>query len=69
MDSSKSALECYKELYNAILNGRWKSSEYNECIYYCRAEEGRIAVLVTYVDDIVVARTTKRKCKGCLIAY
>ena len=50
----KSALERYKELRNAIRDGGWKSSEYDEFMYYCRAENGRIAVLVTYVDDILL---------------
>ena len=41
---------------NAIFNGGWKSSEYeyDECTYYCRTEDGRIAVHVTYVDDILL---------------
>ena len=41
---------------NAIFNGGWKSSEYeyDECTHYCRAEDGRIAVHVTYVDDILL---------------
>ena len=38
---------------NAIFNGGWKSSEYNASMYYCRAKDGRIAVLVTYVDNIL----------------
>ena len=50
----RSELEWYKELRNAILNGGWKSSEYGECMYYCRTEDGRIDVLVTYVDDILL---------------
>ena len=46
-------MEWYKELRNAILNDGWKSSEYNASMYYCRAKDGRIAVLVTYVDNIL----------------
>ena len=50
----QSALEWYKELRDAILDGGWKNSKYDECMYYHRAEDGRIAVLVTYVDDILL---------------
>lgn len=51
----QSTLEWHKELRNAILSNGWKSSEYDICMYYCPAEDGRIAVLVTFVGDILHA--------------
>ena len=44
--------------------GRWKSSEHDECMYCCRAEDGRIAVLVTYVDDILLAGDYEEEVQG-----
>lgn len=32
------------------------SSENDEFMYYCHTEDGRIAVLVAYVDDIILLR-------------
>ncbi|CAN0505243.1 unnamed protein product, partial [Discosporangium mesarthrocarpum] len=47
----QSALEWYKELRRAILEAGWSSSRYDECLYYRRSEDGRIATMLTYVDD------------------
>ena len=45
---------CIRDRRDAILDGGWKNSKYDECMYYHRAEDGRIAVRVTYVDDILL---------------
>lgn len=63
------ALEWDKELRNAIFNGRWKSSAYDEYIYYCLAEDGRIVVLLTYVVDIFLAVDYRVECKGWLTTF
>ncbi|CAN0511271.1 unnamed protein product, partial [Discosporangium mesarthrocarpum] len=47
----QSALEWYKELRRAILEAGWSSSRYDECLYLRRSEDGRIATMLTYVDD------------------
>ena len=60
----QSALELYKELRNYVLNRELKISESDECLYYCRAEDGRIAVLVTFVDDIHLKRDHEEEIRG-----
>ena len=60
----QSALEWYKKLRNAILNGGRRSSEYDECMYYCLAEDGRIAGLVTYVDGILLTEDYEEEVQG-----
>ena len=37
-----------------MVKGRWKNSEYDEGMYYRRAEDGRIAAQVTQVDGILL---------------
>ena len=62
----QSALKWWKDLRTVILNGGWKSSEYDEFRYYCRAEDGRIAVLVTYVDDILLTGDYEEEVQGMI---
>ncbi|MGH0052594.1 MAG: reverse transcriptase domain-containing protein, partial [Sphaerochaetaceae bacterium] len=50
----QSALEWYRELKDSILEAGWESSKNDECLYTCRKNEGKIAVLVTYVDDVLL---------------
>ncbi|CAM9832855.1 unnamed protein product [Sphacelaria rigidula] len=49
----QSAVQWFKELRSTILAEDWHSSHYDECLYYCQAEDGRVAILVTYVDDLL----------------
>lgn len=51
----KMVSEWCKELCSAIFNGWWKSSKYDECMFYCNIENGRYTILVTYVDGILFA--------------
>ena len=48
------AWKWYKKWCNYLLSGRWKGSEYDECMLYLHAEKQRIAVFVKYVDDILL---------------
>ncbi|CAM9948208.1 unnamed protein product [Choristocarpus tenellus] len=47
-------MEWYKELKGTILAGGWSVSDFDACIYVKRSEDGRIAVLFHYVDDILL---------------
>lgn len=57
----QSALEWYDELRNVIFNHGRKSSGYDECMYCCHVEDRRIVVLVTFVDDILLAGDYERE--------
>ena len=50
----QSAMEWWRELRKSILDAGWESSVHDECLYHRRGNDGRIAVLTTYVDDIVI---------------
>ncbi|CAN0444681.1 unnamed protein product [Discosporangium mesarthrocarpum] len=64
----QSAMEWYKELRGTILAEGWGSSAYDECLYYRESNDGRIAILTSYVDDTLftgdfteeIARMRKR---------
>ncbi|CAM9929437.1 unnamed protein product [Choristocarpus tenellus] len=45
-------MEWYKELKGIILAKGWSVSDFDACLYVKRSEDGRIAVLFHYVDDI-----------------
>ncbi|CAM9750944.1 unnamed protein product [Sphacelaria rigidula] len=49
----QSAVQWFKELRSTIPAEDWHSSHYDECLYYCQAQGGRVAILVTYVDDLL----------------
>ncbi|CAM9957270.1 unnamed protein product [Choristocarpus tenellus] len=44
-------MEWYNELGGTILAEGWTSSQHDECLYFKKSEDGRIAILTTYVDD------------------
>ncbi|CAM9408667.1 unnamed protein product [Choristocarpus tenellus] len=48
----QSAMEWYKELKGTILAEGWSVSEFDACLYVKWSEDGRVAVLLLYVDDI-----------------
>ncbi|CAM9822090.1 unnamed protein product, partial [Choristocarpus tenellus] len=48
----QSAMEWYKELKVTILAEGWRVTDFEACLYVKRSEDGRIAVLFHYVDDI-----------------
>ncbi|CAM9190676.1 unnamed protein product [Discosporangium mesarthrocarpum] len=48
---TQSALEWYKELRGAILEVGWSSSHHDERLCYRRSDDGRIGIMMTYVDD------------------
>ncbi|CAM9605844.1 unnamed protein product [Choristocarpus tenellus] len=48
----QSAMEWYKELKGTILAEGWSASDFDACLYVKRSEDGRIAFLCHYVDDI-----------------
>ena len=50
----QSAMEWWKELRKSIVEAGWVSSAHDECLYYRRGGDGRIAVLTTYVDDLLL---------------
>ena len=50
----QSAMEWYRELRRTILNRNWESSKYDECLYYCRADDGQMTILTAYVDDVLI---------------
>lgn len=53
------------EWYTTILSGRWKRREDGEYMYYyCHAENGEIAVLMTYVDHIILGRDYEEETQG-----
>ncbi|CAM9654752.1 unnamed protein product [Choristocarpus tenellus] len=46
------AMEWYKELKGTILAEGWSVSDFDACLYVKRSEDGRVAVLFHYMDDI-----------------
>lgn len=50
----QSAMESWKELRRRIGDARWKTSEYDECLYYCCGSDGEISILTTYVNNILL---------------
>ncbi|CAN0024168.1 unnamed protein product, partial [Choristocarpus tenellus] len=50
----QSAMEWYRELKGTILDERWSVSHLDACLYVMRSEDGTIAVLFQYVDDIAL---------------
>ncbi|CAN0057530.1 unnamed protein product [Choristocarpus tenellus] len=45
-------MEWYHKLRSTIISEGWTSSQHDECLYYFKkSEDGRIAILTTYVDD------------------
>ncbi|CAM9949254.1 unnamed protein product [Choristocarpus tenellus] len=46
------AMEWYKELKGTILAEGWSVGDFDACLYAKRSQDGRIAVLFYYVDDI-----------------
>ncbi len=50
----QSALQWYEELRTTITTVEgWQPSQYDDCLYYKVSKDGKIAILVTYVDDLV----------------
>ncbi|CAM9301783.1 unnamed protein product, partial [Sphacelaria rigidula] len=49
----QSAVQWLKELRSTILAEDCHSSHYDERLYYRQAEDGRVATLVAYVDDLL----------------
>jgi len=49
----QSALQWYEELRNTIIAEGWRPSQYDDCLYYNISNSGEIAILLTYVDDLV----------------
>ena len=50
----QSALQWYDELRNTIIAvEEWQPSKYDDCLYYKVSDDGKIAILVTYVDDLI----------------
>ena len=50
----QSALQWYDELRNTIIAvEKWQPSKYDDCLYYKVSDDGEIAILVTYVDDLI----------------
>ncbi|CAM9479672.1 unnamed protein product [Choristocarpus tenellus] len=47
----QSAMEWYHKLRSTIISEGWTSSQHDECLYFKKSEDGRIAILTTYVDD------------------
>ncbi|CAM9635846.1 unnamed protein product, partial [Choristocarpus tenellus] len=47
----QSAMEWYHELRKIILAEGWTRSQHDECLYFKKSEDGRIAILTTYMDD------------------
>ncbi|CAM9797825.1 unnamed protein product, partial [Choristocarpus tenellus] len=45
-------MESCKELKETILAEGWVVSDFDACLYVKRSEDGRMAVLFHYVDDI-----------------
>lgn len=45
-------MERFKALTRTTTVEIWSSSDYDERLYHCHAEGGRVAVVITYVDDI-----------------
>ncbi|CAM9628884.1 unnamed protein product, partial [Choristocarpus tenellus] len=50
----QSAMEWYKELKGTILAEGWSVSDFDACLYVKRSEDGRVAVLFHYMDDITL---------------
>ncbi|CAM9216046.1 unnamed protein product, partial [Choristocarpus tenellus] len=44
-------MEWYHKLRITIISEGWTSSQHDECLYFKKSEDGRIAILTTYVDD------------------
>ncbi|CAM9800780.1 unnamed protein product [Choristocarpus tenellus] len=55
----QSAMEWFHELRGTILTEGWTSSQHNECLYFKKSEDGRIAILTTYVDDTATGDFTE----------
>ena len=50
----QSALQWYDELRNTITTAeKWQPVKYDDCLYYKVSDNGEIAILVTYVDDLI----------------
>ncbi|CAM9391575.1 unnamed protein product [Choristocarpus tenellus] len=47
-------MEWYHELCNTILAEVWTRSQHDECLYFKKSEDGRIAILTTYVEDTAI---------------
>ncbi|CAN0014232.1 unnamed protein product [Choristocarpus tenellus] len=47
-------MEWYKELKGTILAEGWSVSDFDACLYVKRSEDGTVAVLFLYVDDITL---------------
>ncbi|CAN0021022.1 unnamed protein product, partial [Choristocarpus tenellus] len=45
-------MEWYKELKRTNLSEGWSVSDFDACLYVKRSEDGRVAVLFHYMDDI-----------------
>ena len=50
----QSAIKCYNKLRRTVPDEKWTSSGNGECLYYRRGDNGRTAVLTTFVDDIII---------------
>ncbi|CAM9966304.1 unnamed protein product [Choristocarpus tenellus] len=44
-------MEWHHKLRSTIISEGWTSSQHDECLYFKKSEDGRIAILTTYVDD------------------
>jgi Reverse transcriptase (RNA-dependent DNA polymerase) len=50
----QSALQWFEELRNTIIvDEGWTCSQYDDCLYYKINTDGKIAILMTYVDDLI----------------
>ena len=50
----QSALQWFDELRNTIIvDEGWTCSQYDDCLYYKINTDGKIAILMTYVDDLI----------------
>ncbi|CAM9246814.1 unnamed protein product [Choristocarpus tenellus] len=44
-------MEWYHKLRSTIISEGWTSSQHDKCLCFKKSEDGRIAILTTYVDD------------------
>lgn len=47
-------MEWCNDFRKTIVDGSWTNSGYDERIFDCRPDDGRIVVLTTYVDENIL---------------
>lgn len=57
----QNAMELWKEFRKNIVDAKWESIVHDQYMYYRRGSNGRIAVLMTYVDDLPLTVNNKEK--------